>query len=595
MLEELRIQNFAIIDRLELTFEHGFNVITGETGAGKSIILDAVELLLGSRVDSSFVRAGADKATVEGVFSLSPHVRGIIVPLLQEAELIDPEDPESRYIVLSREVRRNGRSSARVNGIIVNAEVMREIGEALVDIHGQSAHLSLFRARAHLDLLDKFADLLEVRAGLAKVVTTLHEVQANIRMLVQDKEELLRRADRLRYEIAEIEAAGLKPDEEADIVAERDRLGSSEQLAQLTAEAIQLLDGDENSELPSVVDALMQVATLLARLAKIDPRLTDDYNLSEQLSDGAQELAITLSGYADKIEFNPNRLNMLEERLELIKSLKRRYKTDSIQGILDYAAKAADELNHIEHSEERLNELRAQEEKLLRHIGELCLRLHRGREKAGQALGKRVVQELKDLRMERTQFEVSMILTETPDGCFVNDKRYAFDATGMDKVEFMMSANPGEPLRPLAKVASGGEAARIMLSLKSVLSRADETPLLIFDEIDQGIGGRIGSVVGEKLWSLTDSHQVMVVTHMPQLAGYADRHYHVKKLVKGERTTTQVTLLEEDMQRIHELAAMLGAEGDAGLQSARDILEAARARKRELRQPAEAPQQKSLL
>jgi DNA repair protein RecN (Recombination protein N) len=595
MLEELRIQNFAIIDRLELTFEHGFNVITGETGAGKSIILDAVELLLGSRVDSSFVRAGAEKAVVEGVFMLPPRVRGIIVPLLQGEELLDPDDPESHTLTLSREVRRNGRSSARVNGIAVSADVMREIGEALVDIHGQSAHLSLFRPRAHIELLDKFADLLEVRAGLAKVVTTLHEIQAQIKVLVNDKEELQRRADRLRYEVEEIEAAGLTPDEETELVAERDRLGSSEQLAEITSEVIEHLNGDENSELPSVVDALMQVATLMGRLVKIDPRLTDEYNLSEQLSDGAQELAITLSGYADKIEFNPNRLNTLEERLELIKSLKRRYKTDTIQGVLDYAAKAADELNNIENSEERLNELRVQEDKMLRHIGELCLRLHRGREKAGQALGKRVVQELQDLRMERTQFEVALTLTEAENGCFVDDKRYAFDATGMDKVEFMMSANPGEPLRPLAKVASGGEAARIMLALKSVLSRADETPLLIFDEIDQGIGGRIGSVVGEKLWGLTDSHQVMVVTHMPQLAGYADKHFHVKKLVKGERTSTQVTPLDEDTQRVRELAAMLGADGDAGLQSARDILDAARSRKYQLHHPDEAPQQKSLL
>lgn len=583
MLEELRIENFAIIDRLELTFDQGFNVITGETGAGKSIIIDAIELLLGSRVDSGFVRAGAEKAVVEGVFGLTAQTRMAIIPILMREELLEEETLD--YLTLMREVRRNGRSASRINGVTVSADVMREVGEALIDIHGQNAHMSLFKPKAHIDLLDRYADLLEVRSALSNVVETLNRVRAEIKSLMQDKEELQRRAERLRYDVDEIEAAALQVDEEIELMAERNRLANSEQLAHMAGDIAELLNGSETSEVPGALDALLQVAVLMSKLAKIDPALNDDYTLSEEACASVQELAATMARYADRVEYNPTRLDALEERLELIKTLKRRYKADTIEGILEYGLRATQELLGLENSEERLIELRIQEEKLLRHIGELAQRIHRSREAAGKQLGRRIVKELQDLRMERTQFEVILQLTEDPNGCYVGDMRYAFDASGIDKVEFMMSANPGEPMRPLARVASGGEAARIMLSLKRVLAGADETPTLIFDEIDQGIGGRIGSVVGEKLWSLTHGHQVMVVTHMPQLAGFADRHYHVQKSVKGERTATNVLTLDDDPQRVKELAAMLGAEGQAGLQSARDILDSARHRKDDLRHP----------
>ncbi|HEX2622543.1 MAG TPA: hypothetical protein VHL11_20425, partial [Phototrophicaceae bacterium] len=248
----------------------------------------------------------------------------------------------------------------------------------------------------------------------------------------------------------------------------------------------------------------------------------------------------------------------------------------------------------IEHSEERLDELRVKETDLLQHIGEMAGKISEVRQSIGTQLSKRVINELKDLRMERAQFEVSIEHIDDPDGCFVGDRRLAFDSTGIDNVEFLLSANPGEPLRPLAKVASGGEAARIMLSLKRVLTQADQTPTLIFDEVDQGIGGRIGSVVGEKLWSLTKGHQVMVVTHLPQLAGFADQHYHVKKVTSANRTITKVNALNNLDERVIELAEMLGATGDSGKQSAREIIEEAGARKGELSGTL-PPKQKSLL
>lgn len=583
MLEELRIQNFAIIDRLELNFSQGFNIITGETGAGKSILIDAVELLLGAKSDVTFIRAGADRALVEGVFALEARTRIIVQPILERESLIEPGDPLD-LVTLSRELRSSGRSAARVNGITVNLEVLRELGEALVDIHGQSAHLSLFKPRAHMDLLDRYADLLEVRAALAAVVETLRGLRAEIRVLMDDKAELARRAERLKYEIEEIEAAKLEPDEEGDIEAERSRLANSEQLATLSAEAAALLNGDEAGEISGAVDLLMQAAVLLGKLARIDKHLEDDARLADETSTNAQELSLTLARYVENIEYNPQRLNFLEERIELIRRLKRRFKCESIDEVLAHAERARQELDALENSEERLEELRAKEEKTLRHIGELAQRIHKAREAAAASLSKRIVRELQDLRMERAQFEAVMTQEEAPDGCYIGDKRYHFDSSGIDQIEFMMSANPGEPLRPLAKVASGGEAARIMLALKRVLSQADETPTLIFDEIDQGIGGRIGAVVGEKLWTLTHGHQVLVVTHLAQLAGFGDVHYHVRKSVQGERTQTQVIPLDADERRIAELAAMLGTEGGAGLESARGLLEAARVRKQELLQ-----------
>ncbi len=579
MLEELRIQNFAIIDRLELNFAPGFNVITGETGAGKSIIIDAVELLLGGKADPTFVRAGSDRAVVEGVFTLSPAVQALVLPVLRREELL--EGDSAAFITLSREVRSNGRSTARVNGVTTSQEVLREIGGLLVDVHGQSEHLSLLNPRTHIDLLDRYADLMEMRTALAALVERVTAVRREIRHLLADEAALQRRAEQLRYEIDEIDAAELQPGEEEDLRAERTRMANSEQLAKLTQEALLLLHGDDSAgDTLAAVDQLMQAAVLLQKLTAIDPRLQADYELADGLSAQAEELARSLRRYADTVEFTPERLDEVEERLELINRLRRRY-GGTVEAALAYAERARAELAGIEHSEERLVELRAEEDKLLRHIGELGEKISRVRALFGQKLGERIVAELADLRMERARFEAAITQIPDPEGCYVSGSRLAFDTTGIDRVEFLMSANPGEPLRPLARVASGGETARIMLALKRVLTQADQTPTLIFDEIDQGIGGRVGSVVGEKLWALSAHHQVMVVTHLAQLAGYGDRHYHVRKRVEGDRTSTQVIPLQDEQQRIGELAEMLGAQGESGRLSALSLLAAAQEYKRQ--------------
>lgn len=579
MLEEIRIHNFAIIDQLEITFTEGLNVITGETGAGKSIIIDAVELLLGGKADASMIRSGTEKAVIEGVFTLKnhAHAKATVGAILTEEGLIDADGDED-FVTLTREIRNNGRSSARINGLTVNQEVMRRVGDALVDIHGQSEHLSLFNPPHHIDLLDRYADLMDIREALRTVTNHLAGVRREIKSLLDDEAELKRRAERLRADVEDIDGAQLKPNEDEDLKAERNRLANSEQLAKLVTEGVLILTGGDavNDQQPAV-DLLQRVSLIMSKLAHIDPTLKDAAQLADSVAEQAQELAIEISGYGDEVEFDPVRLNEIEERLEVINALKRRYGV-TIELVLEHAENARKELDTLENSETHLIELREKELDYLKQIGEMSANISKVRDRIGKQLSKRVESELKDLRMERTQFAVSLEQTPAPDGCIVGEQRYQFDYTGIDHVEFMMSANPGEPMRPLAKVASGGEAARIMLALKRVLTQADHTPTLIFDEVDQGIGGRIGSVVGEKLWGLTAGHQVLVVTHMPQLAGYADRHFRVQKQVKGERTSTVVIPLEPEA-RVKELSDMLGATGEGSLQSALEIINDARAKK----------------
>lgn len=569
MLHELRIKDFAIIDELTLTLDSGFLVITGETGAGKSIIVDAVNLLLGERSDATLVRGGADRAVIEGIFAIPPALQ-VEVHALLEAEGLDGE--ASDEVILTREVRSSGRSQARINGTTCNLTVYREIGGMLVDIHGQGEHLSLLRPAQHIYLLDRYAGLEDARAGFKEVVRALDQVQAEIKSLLTDEAALARRVDMLQYQVQEIDTAALRPDEEDELQQERNRLVNAEKIAELATEAQYALLGDMGET--AGVDLLAQAAIDLSRLAKLDPTITEYAELAESLSAQADELARAVRQYRETIEYDPHRLDQIEERVEIITRLKRKY-GGSIEAALAHADKARAELESITHSEERLAELRTQENRLLRQIGTLAAQLSAKRRAAAQQLTGAIVRELDELKMQGARFEVQIAWEDDPEGCFVEDRRLAFGPNGIDQVEFYMAANVGEPLRPIAKVASGGETARIMLALKSVLTHADQVPTLIFDEIDQGIGGRVGALVGQKLWRLSDRHQVLVVTHLAQLAGFGDAHYRVSKHVQNKRTVTQVQRLD-DQGRVDELAEMLGAETDSARQSAYDILMLAR-------------------
>ncbi|NDJ76231.1 MAG: DNA repair protein RecN [Chloroflexi bacterium] len=569
MLQELRIKNFAIIDDISLSLDPGFLVLTGETGAGKSIIVDAVNLLLGDRADSTMVRAGTDRATIEGIFIVPQTAQALFQDLLV-AEGLEGESPDQ--VILTREVRANGRSVARVNGVTSNLGVFREIGGALVDIHGQSEHLSLLKPDNHLDLLDRYAEVEEDRVAVGQMVRQVQQVQREIRSLETDEEALARRIDLLEYQVQEITAAAPRVEEEAELQQERVKLANAEKIAELAAEAQFALLGEPGET--SAVDLLAQTAIVLGKLAKLDPELDEHYQLAETISAQADELANTVRAYYDEIEYDPHRLDEIEERVDVLTRLKRKY-GGSIEAVLEHAAQAQAELDSITHSEERLAELREQEDDLLRQLGDLAAALSTKRQRAAQSMNDAIVHELSELRMESARFEVQVAYDDHPHGCYVGDRRLAYDETGIDHVEFYMAANLGEPLRPLVKVASGGETARIMLALKTVLSYADHTPTLIFDEVDQGIGGRLGSVLGQKLWRLSDHHQVLVVTHLAQLAGFADAHYQVTKHIHDNRTVTRAERLD-DQARVKELADMLGAETASAHQSAFDILMLAR-------------------
>jgi DNA repair protein RecN (Recombination protein N) len=566
MLAELYIRNFAIIDELRLQFDPGFNVLTGETGAGKSIILDAVTLVLGGRADITMVRAETQEAYVEAMFKLSPELQSAVHPLLTE-EGLENEEAED-ILILARELRLNGRNICRINGRTVNLTLLRDIAEPLIDIHGQGEHLSLLKPRSHLPLLDSYAGLAGEQRALAREVAALQKVQRELAELRRDARTIAQRIDILKYQLEEIEAAKLKPGEEDELKQERDRLANSEQLNRAAREVIALLAGLDDDDVHSVVDKMGQAERALNQLARYDESQTALLERVQGLAFQINEVAADLQDYLDEVEFNPKRLDQVEERLELINQLKRKY-GDTIEAILETRDMAVIELKQLQNSEIRTGELEQEQERYLRQIGKLALALSEKRQGAAQELAKNVEAPLAELGMDGARFSVQFECELMAEGVYVNGQRLAFDSMGIDRAEFLISTNPGEPLKPMARVASGGETSRLMLSLKTALAQVDRTPTLIFDEIDQGIGGRIGDVVGRKLWGLTAvaHHQVIVVTHLPQLAGYGDVHFHVSKQVHGQRTVTNVNMLDLT-GRVHELASMLGtrrehAEGGA--------------------------------
>jgi DNA repair protein RecN (Recombination protein N) len=389
--------------------------------------------------------------------------------------------------------------------------------------------------------------------------------------LRQDARATAQRIDMLQFQLNEIGAAGLREGEEEELREERTRLANAEALARYALQAVASLSGS-GDDLPAAVDLLGQAEKALSHLAKLDPPQEQWLELLQGLSFQLSELSADVQDYQNRLEFDPRRLGEVEERLELIGSLKRKYGA-TIADVLAVRERAIEELQRISHSEVRSEELRAIEEELLRQIGVMGEALSLARQAAADRLSSSVESHLNDLQMSGARFAVVFERQSDSSGAYVGDERVAFDASGIDQAEFVISANPGEPLKSMVKVASGGETARLMLALKTALAQVDETPTLIFDEIDQGIGGRVGDVVGRKLWGLTavGNHQVIVVTHLPQLAGYGDVHFHVSKHVVNERTMTSVSNLDVS-GRVGELAAMLGTTGEHAVGGAQDIL-----------------------
>jgi len=570
MLTELRIQNFAIIEDLTLELGRGLITLTGETGAGKSILVDAVETLLGVRADTNLIRAGDDRATVEGTFRIPDSIRAEVHVILKREELLD--DPD--YLQMSREFRREGRNAARINGRPATVALVRELGELLIDLHGQSEHLSLLRVPAHRALLDRHARVERDLAAYQKTYSQLQELRRELTSLRAAEQDAARRIELLTFQAEEIEAAKLLADEEQSLRDERTRLANAEALAANANLALAALDESE-AEAPSANDRMGVALDALGNLAKVDASQAGLENRAQGLFDEIGEISSELRGYLEQIEFNPKRLEEVEERLALLQSLKRKY-GERIPEILAFGQRARKDLDNISHAEKRLAELQRGENELLAKLAKEAQTLSAKRHAAAEELGKAIETELVDLKMEAARFGVDFRTKPDAEGLQIGNERVAFDSFGHETVEFLVAPNPGEGLKPLVKIASGGETARLMLAMKDVLARADQTPTLIFDEIDQGIGGRVGAVVGEKLWHLARNHQVLCVTHLPQLAAYGDQHFKVEKLVDQGRTQTQVINLKGE-PRLKELANMLGEVSAGTLQSANEILDAVRA------------------
>lgn len=575
MIKELRIENFAIIDQLELHFDSSMAAFTGETGAGKSILLDAIEALMGGRAETTMIRAGAERAYLEALFLIPEMHKPTILALLAAEGLLDSEEE----MLFSREIRREGRNIARINGRAVSVSLMREIGSYLVDIHGQSEHLSLLSVRQHLRLLDRYADNEALLQDYLHTFRQLKEIRDELSQLRQAEQDAARMSDLLSYQIQEIEAAKIVPGEEAQLREELTRLANAEKLAMLAQKAYTLME-ETSPEAPSISEMLGEAADAVNELAKIDRGMQPQAEQMDTILSASLDLSREIQNYIDQIEFNPKRLEQTENRLAMISNLKRKYGEDE-EAILAFSQKAQADLDSITHAKERIQELELEESERLLELAAKASALSQSRQKAASDLAAGVEGELQDLRMAGAQFAVDFRTTQDENGLPIDGKHISFDERGIDKVEFLIAPNPGEGLKPLVKIASGGETSRLMLALKNVLARADTIPTLIFDEIDQGIGGRVGAIVGEKLWRLGKDHQVLCVTHLPQLAAFGNQHFHVFKKIKDGRTITVVEKISDE-RREAELALMFGGDSAANRTAALEALETAQKRKQTL-------------
>ncbi len=566
MLKEISISNFAIIDSLSLSFTKGFNVFTGETGAGKSIILDAVSAVLGGKTDTAFVREGSERASIEAVFTTDQHQNEIKAILEREDVLNDSEDDGSE-VVLTREIRNTGRSSSRVNGHSVNADLLKEIGAWLVDIHGQSDHLSLLRTESHIRLLDRFAGNQDLLHEYRILYKELLSVRKELKDLKLDEEERYRRQDMLQFQVNEIEEASLSEDEETKLTAEADRLANYEIIGKNVRSCILNLEGNQE-EIPGLIDLMGSLNHSINNLLKYDNSFNKLCENCISLSDQINDMDDFLQHYQEKLEFDPKRQEEIEERLMTINNLKRKY-GGSVQAILEFGDNAKTQLQKLVNSSEEIENLTAKEKNLKDQLSDLARQLSANRKKAAAEISQKVERELDDLRMSRAEFKVDIRSVLNENGLKNSEgQNLAFTDTGFDQVEFLIAPNPGEGFSPLTKIASGGETSRLMLALKNTLAQADTISTMIFDEIDQGIGGRIGAVVGQKLWQLSEEHQVLCITHLPQLAAYYDTHFHVRKIISDNRTHTTVERLDENVS-LHEIAALLGGDTEENLAAAR--------------------------
>jgi DNA repair protein RecN (Recombination protein N) len=537
MLQELRIKNFAIIDELNLSFSKGLNILTGETGAGKSIILNAVHLLLGDKATEEWIRSSEEEASVEAIFDISGNAE--VKERLKDKVSHLQAEGEENSLLIRRVISRTGRGKVFINGSPATLGVLSEAGEGLLSIYGQHEHQSLQRVETHVDILDEFGTLLKLREEFQKQYQEFVSLSEEVERIRAEKERRSRERELMAFQSKEIEASRIQPGEEESLKEERGILNHAKKLMDFTHVSEETIYSEEGSAIERIQRIINQGREMIA----IDPSLSQPLKALESTLIQLEDITLALRDYSRRVEINPMRLEEIESRLEEIDRLKRKYGS-TIEEILSFKHRTEEALKSFTSDEERLSLLESRLNPLRQTVNGLARKLSNERKKVALELKKSVVKELSSLGMKKTVFEIHM------DSLPISLK-------GVDRVEFLISPNVGEEVKPLAKIASGGELSRMMLAMKRILAKVGGRQVLIFDEVDSGIGGAMAEVVGKKLRELSLHHQVICVTHLPQIASFADQHHSVRKEVKAGRTLTLVDRLDKEAI-VDEIARMLG-------------------------------------
>ncbi|UAL46002.1 DNA repair protein RecN [Sutcliffiella horikoshii] len=562
MIAELTIKNFAIIESLSVSFDKGLTVLTGETGAGKSIIIDAIHLLAGGRGSHEFVRFGEKRAELEGLFLLEDEKH----PAYRVCQELGIEI-EDEMVVLRREIHATGKSVCRVNGKLVTIALLREVGQTLVDIHGQHEHQELMDPDLHLSLLDQFGgaavqkELKEYR----NIYSSFKDVEKRLLELTENEQKVAHRLDLLQFQAEEISNVQLTVNEEDELLEERNKISNYERLYQSLNNCYHAMHGEQKG-----LDWVGQAMSESEGLEEIDKNLKDVHEIISNSYYQLEELSYRIRDEIDQLEFDPNRLDFIEGRLNEIKQLKRKYGT-TVAEVLEYASKIEEELETLQNRDSHIHQLQESLESLKQDLALEAKSLTDARRKASEKLMKSIHKELKDLYLEKAIFDVNMdVKKEKASGDAV------FSKNGVDVVEFYLTTNPGEPLKPMAKVASGGELSRIMLALKSIFSRHQGITSIIFDEVDTGVSGRVAQAIAEKIYQVSVDSQVLCISHLPQVAAMSDTHLFISKEVSGERTKTKVRGLDQD-EKVREIGRMISGVEITSLtkEHARELLEIA--------------------
>lgn len=558
MLQELTIDDLAIIPHLSLEFDDHMTVLTGETGAGKSIIIDAVSLLAGRRGSQELIRKGSDKLVVQGQFTLPS--RPAYLHELDDLGI----DHEDGTLIISRTIHRNGRNTIRVNGTLINTSVLKKIGSALVDIQGQNDSQRLLQPDQHLEMLDQFAgkELLEIRSHYRELYERYLQIKSTLAKKQANEQQWAQRLDMLHYQEKEIGEAHLKADEEEQLTAERDRLEHFQQINETLQDVIAVLNGDEATpvldQLAGLMDATSQISQFDGEYDDLAKSITDSYyNLQDAANQAGREL--------DNLAYDDDRLQQINDRLTLIGYLEHKY-GDSLKDVLDYYEKIQQELAKMEGTADSNDELEKELQDITKQLGNLAGKLHSMRVKAAGQLERRVHQQLSDLYMSKAIFQVK----------FKTADQLTFTPTGQDNVEFYIQTNPGERLGPLVRIVSGGELSRVMLALKTIFAKVEGVTSIIFDEVDTGVSGRVAQAIADKIKLIAANSQVLCITHLPQVAAVAQHHFLISKHLQKQRTVTEVQALNK-AQRVDELARMLAGEKITKLtrEHAKELLEMA--------------------